>query len=268
MGSVDTLEDLAEFALELAAAGEVICPLFRNSKVRDKSAKGRFDPVTQADLAAERRMREMIRARYPDHGVRGEEMPESAAGGAYSWLLDPIDGTHSFVYGLPTWMTLVALLHEGRPLIGVASQPLLGEAFLGMPGGAWRIAAGRRERLRVRGTERLGQALTGTTLPDIYETAAQRAVLEAMRQAARQVRYDADAYFYALLAAGQTDLAFDTGLSAHDIAALIPIVRGAGGLITDWDGKADPLGGDVLAASTPALHDQALELLARARGKG
>ncbi len=263
----DQMKELAEFALLLAReAGDVIVPSFRTPlHARNKSAPGQdYDPVTGADLAAEARIRDLIGERFPDHGISGEEMAEKPAKGPFQWVVDPIDGTRSFVYGLPHWMTLVALLHEGRPIIGVARQPLVGESFLGMPDGAWLVTGNGRMPLRTRGGHDLSSAMAGTTLPEIYQSAGQRAVLSAMGKKTMQLRFDADAYFYALLAAGQIDLVFDTGMEPYDIAALIPIVRGAGGIITDWSGRPDPMGGDILAAATPELHAQALSVMGAA----
>ena len=253
--------ELADFALALARrAGEVILPLFRTSlDARDKAGAGkRFDPVTTADRAAEEAMREMIARTYSDHGVIGEELPDSQGTGDFTWMLDPIDGTRAFLYGLPTWSTLVALLYKGKPFLGVMSQPFVGESFIGSPLGAWRIANARRERLNTRRTAKLDRALAGVTLPEIFTSPRQRHALSAMGEATREMRFDADAYFYAMLAAGQIDIVMDTALKPFDIAALIPIIRAAGGVITDWSGRPDPLGGDILASATPALHAQAL----------
>ncbi|HHN73287.1 MAG TPA: histidinol-phosphatase [Thermopetrobacter sp.] len=268
----DGIAALAGFALDLArAAGEEILPLFRSrglgvdAKAQGPAAEGGFDPVTAADRRAEARMRAMIAAAHPDHGVRGEEMAASAAapGCPWEWVLDPVDGTRAFVCGLPTWTTLIALLHEGRPLIGVIHQPFVGETFLGTPRGAWRIdAAGEKQQLAVRPAASLAEARAGTTLPDIYVTPRQRAMLAGMRARTRELRYDADAYFYTMVAAGHMDIAFDTAMQPFDVAALIPVVRGAGGVVCDWDGNPDPAAGDIIAASSPALLEEALAVLA------
>ncbi len=258
------VEELAAFARELVrCAGEIITPMFHDlPAIRDKSAAGEaFDPVTRADIAAEARIREMIAARYPDHGIRGEELPDKPAKGPFTWIIDPIDGTRAFVYGLPVWMTLAALLHDGRPLIGAARQPVVDETYLGTPEGAWLFAGGRKRRLQTRKERKLSRAMAGTTLPEIFVSPAQERALAAMQNKTLQLRFDADAYFYALLAAGRIDIAFDTGLNIFDIAAMIPIVRGAGGVITGWNGDENTLEGDLLAAATPQLHAQALSAI-------
>ena len=262
--SPEDIESLSRFALRLAeAAGRVILPRFAHlPEVMEKQGGGKgFDPVTEADREAEAVMRRMITEAYPDHGISGEEMEERKAASPFRWVLDPLDGTRAFIYGLPTWMTLVALLHEDRPVIGVARQPLLDESWLGTEGGAWKIDTKGRHRLSTRAHRPMAEALAGTTLPEIYRDARERHVLEVMRTRTRMLRHDADAWFYVLVAAGRIDIALDTRLAPYDIAALIPIVRGAGGVVTDWDGRPDPLGGQVIAASTPELLDEALRLM-------
>jgi myo-inositol-1(or 4)-monophosphatase len=263
----ETIKTFERFAIALARrAGEIITPHFRSGlEAGDKSAQGEdFDPVTRADREAEEAMRELTGRIFPAHGIIGEEMVEKPAEGPFTWVFDPIDGTRAFIYGLPTWMTLAALLHEGEPLVGVAFQPLLGDCYLGSPLGAWRVDMnnGARSPLRTRQTSGLSAALAGTTLPEIYTTEREKRVLAAFGAQTRQLRFDADAYFYAMVAAGMIDIAFDTKMQPFDIAALIPIVRGAGGVVTDWDGNPGCMGGQVLAAANPQLLEAALSLTA------
>ncbi len=262
--SPDNTEILSRFALRLAeAAGRVIVPRFAETpEVMEKQGdeKG-FDPVTEADREAEAMMRRMITETFPDHGISGEEMEERKTDSPFRWILDPLDGTRAFIYGLPTWMTLVALLHEDRPVIGVAHQPLLGRSWLGTESGAWKVDAEGRHPLSTRPGRPLAETLAGTTLPEIYRDARERHVLEMMRTRTRMLRYDADAWFYVMVATGRIDIALDTRLAPYDIAALIPIVRGAGGIVTDWDGRPDPLGGQVIAASGREVLEEALNLM-------
>ena len=259
----DTIEELCRFAMRVAEeAGAVARSFFDDpGPVVDKHGGKGFDPLTRADQQAEARMREMIAARWPDHSISGEEGGDKQGASAFRWLLDPIDGTRAFIYGLPTWTVLAAVLHEGRPLIGVARQPLLDVTWLGAPGGAWRIGGGEKKPLRTSDTNKLSEALAGTTLPEIYRDGREKRFLAAMADKCRMLRYDADAMFYLMLAEGRIDLTFDTGLAPHDIAALIPIIKGAGGVTSDWDGVDDPLGGQVMAASSRKLLDEALALL-------
>ncbi len=260
------IEVLTEFALDLArAGGGAALAHFRKRAlaVVNKGSKGSnqpYDPVTAADREAESVMRRMIEARFPDHGVRGEEMAHKVGDAAFEWVLDPIDGTRAFVTGLPTWMTLVALLHEGRAVLGVCHQPFIGESFLGTGQSAWRIdREGARERLQVSAVTDLAQARAGTTLPDIYRSERQRRFIVGIRSRVQELRYDSDAYFYCMVAAGHMELAFDTEMHVFDTAALIPLVRGAGGVFHGWDGAPDTLQGDVIAAANDALLHQALE---------
>ncbi len=262
-----SIEELADLALDVARrGGEMVlrhAASARSATAKDTPGKG-FDPVTEADRKAEQAMRGAISAACPGHAIRGEEMADHEADSPWTWLLDPIDGTRSFLYGVPTWMSLVALLREGVPVVGVAHQPLLGITFIGTPAGAWRLASSGKERLKTRPAASLADALAGTTMPGLYRTPRERRALAAMERSCRMLRYDADAFFYAAVAEGRIDIAFDTRLAPHDIAAMIPILRGAGGIITDWDGTPAPLGGQVLAAASEELLAQALPLLAAA----
>jgi myo-inositol-1(or 4)-monophosphatase len=207
-------------------------------------------------------MRAMIEARFPDHGIVGEEYGVKEGRDPFSWILDPVDGTRSFIFGTPTWTTLIALAHEKRPVVGVMHQPYVGESFLGSPSGSFHRRAGEARRLAVNPATSLGQALGTTTGPHLYRSDRQRKGLAAMQARLKAIRYDADAYFFCLLAAGQIDIALDAGLAAYDIAPLIPIIEGAGGIVTTWDGASAASGGDILAAASPSLQAEAMSLLA------
>ncbi len=260
-------QDLAAFAVHLAReAGDIVLRHFRRkelavtAKSEGAAEEGGFDPVTAADREAERLMRRLIEARHPNHGIHGEEFG-SQEGCGLTWVLDPIDGTRAFVCGLPTWTVLVALEEEGLPRIGVIHQPLLGETYLGMPEGAWLLQGKRRMPLKTRRNVSLAQARAGTTLPDIYTSSAQRHMLKTVRESVRELRYDADAFFYAMVAAGFMDIAFDTEMQPYDMSALVPVVRGAGGCVTDWQGGDDFSKGDILAAASVDLLEALLRRL-------
>ncbi|GEM_PF-33827 len=268
----DVLRDTrAALALRLAGqAGQMLVHAFwRGSTVDSKrnAAKGLADdPVSAADRAAERLMRENIAEAFPDDGILGEEFGASPqAGSGHVWVLDPIDGTRSFICGLPGWTVLIALLREEMPVLGLVHEPLSGMTIIGNGSRCWRLLHGRvedAEQVRVRKTVRLEQAFCGTTLPRLYDTPGRSALLQALQQRARHVQFDADALFYAALAQGRLDVALDTRLALHDAAALVPIVRGAGGIISDWCGRQAALpGSDIIACATPALHEQMLALL-------
>ena len=263
----DLLQDArAGLALELVReAGALLRQAFSGTvQAADKGAKAGskgYDPVTAADRAAEERMRAILHARMPEDGIIGEEFGEEEPGAEHVWVLDPIDGTRAFLCGLPTWTVLVALLREGRPVLGVIHQPLMDFTVIGNGASCWRLHGREALPARVRSTERLEEALCGTTLPKLYDTPRKEAFLRAVMNRSRHLQFDADALFYAQVACGRMDAAFDTGLALYDAAALGPVITGAGGIFTDWEGTPAPLGGDVLAAATPALHAAILRQL-------
>ena len=250
-----------DFACLLAqSAGKSILPHFRQSPAIDNKKVGGYDPVTEADRAAEQVMREAIRERYPTHGILGEEFGHEPGDGL-TWVLDPIDGTRGFVMGLLHWGTLVALFDGERPVVGVIHQPFLGETFLGDCNTATYRRGSISRPLQTRPCPRPKDALAGTTAPDMFKTPEQRASFGRINDRVRGMRYGTDCYLYALLAMGQADLVVESGLKPYDVQALIPVVEGAGGVITDWEGGNPAMGGDVLAAGDPKLHEAALELL-------
>lgn len=256
--------EFADFARRLGTiAGERILPLFREPGLIDNKQRGGFDPVTEADRSAEKAMREVIESTYPDHGITGEEFPAKPAGSAFNWVLDPIDGTRSFICGMPTWTTLIGLTFEGRAVLGVLSQPFVGETFIGGPFGSWSERGKAKRRLAVRPAARLSEAVLTTVAPEIYRSERQLRVLEDMRRQVRMTRFGGDAYFFAMLATGLVDIAMDAGLATYDVAALVPIIEGAGGIITTWDGTDATGGGDIVAAASPALHEAALAIMRR-----
>jgi len=176
-------------------------------------------------------------------------------------VLDPIDGTRSFIAGTMTWTTLIGLEFEDRPVIGVMHQPYVGETFYGTPEGAWLLRGSEKRPLKVNPAPDLANAFGTTTGQHMYNTPAKAKFLDNMRSALRNIRYDADAYFFSLLAAGFIDIALDAGLQAYDIAPLIPIIEGAGGIVSTWDGEPARLGGDIIAAASRELYEEALALL-------
>jgi histidinol phosphatase-like enzyme (inositol monophosphatase family) len=252
-----------QFAHTLADAARTVTLAHRpaGAEVADKNAGGLFDPVTEADRKAERVLRGLIEARFPDNGISGEEFPDRPGSDDLSWSLDPIDGTRSFICGLPTWTTLIALLQNGRPILGVIDAPRLGERYLGLGDDAVMTASdGTETRLKVSGCTRLAQARLATTDPFLFE-GAEAEGFERVRRGSMTQRYGQDAYAYARLASGTIDLVIENQLKPHDYNALIPVIRGAGGVVTDWRGGEDFEGGRVAAAATRELLDEALALL-------
>lgn len=249
----------AAFASRLADAARGATLHAAGSSAEDKSNGGAFDPVTAADREAEHLMRALIEAQHPDHGISGEELGDRPAIGPYRWSLDPIDGTRSFICGLPSWTTLIALLEQDAPILGLIDAPRLDERYLGDCTHAWLNG----EAIRTSGCVSLSEARLSTTDPFPF-AGEEAAAFERLRRAVRVTRYGQDAYGYARLAAGTIDLVAESGLKPHDWHALVPVISGAGGVIGNWRGGADLGAGQVLAAATPELFDQAVALLALA----
>jgi myo-inositol-1(or 4)-monophosphatase len=261
-GRAVTVIDFKAFIGRLAtASGETILPYFRTSlSIEDKSGNRDFDPVTEADRAAEAVMRRLIKANLPQHGIVGEEFGNERIDADYVWVLDPIDGTKSFIAGFPTWGTLIALLHKGTPVFGMMHQPFIGERFSGDNASARYQGPSGERRLAVRRCASLKEATCYTTSP-LLMNEADRAAFSRVQDAARLARYGGDCYSYCMLAAGHLDLVVETELKPYDIAALIPIVTGAGGIVTTWDGGPAQNGGRIVAAGDRRVHEEVLKLL-------
>ena len=245
------------------AARAAIAPYFRTAMDVDNKMPDGFDPVTAADRASEQAMRDVLASMAPSDAILGEEFGLTDGDGDRRWVLDPIDGTRAFIAGLPTWTVLIALETSGRPRIGLIDQPHIGERFLGWPGGAACHRAGEVRPLAASRCDRLEQAIMASTDPYLFEGAERRA-FEDVRDKVRLCRFGFDAYAYAMLATGGVDLVIESGLQIYDVQALIPVVTGAGGVVTNWSGGDASAGGQVVAAATPALLEQALQRLAGA----
>lgn len=259
--SADQLNEYRQFAETLAdAAAKAIMPYFRAPlPVQDKGGK-LFDPVTEADRAAERVMRELILEHYPEHGIVGEEEDNVAGSSGLTWVLDPIDGTRAFITGMPLWGTLIALNDGQRPFLGVMNQPYTGERFVGTPAGAWCNG----QVLKTRACAGIASARLMCTSPQIFDNEQQLAAFNAVAEQVQLLRYGGDCYAYCMLASGHVDAVIEAGLQAYDVQALIPIIEGAGGIMTAWDGGDAQHGGPVVAAGDPVLHAQLVAQLSAA----
>lgn len=256
-----TAIDFTSFVDKLAAAsGDTILPFFRTAlAVENKLARG-FDPVTAADRAAEDAMRSMIRESFPEHGILGEEYGSEHTDAEYVWVLDPIDGTKSFISGMVAWGTLIGLMRFGEPVYGMMHQPFTRERFTGDSGAAhYRGPAGTRD-LHVRKCDALSDAVLFTTSPLLMKP-DDRASFVNVENKVKLSRYGGDCYAYCMLAAGQIDLVIETEIKPHDIVALIPIILGAGGIVTTWENGPPQAGGRIVAAGDARTHAAALELL-------
>ncbi|MDH3702376.1 MAG: histidinol-phosphatase [Alphaproteobacteria bacterium] len=252
----DAFIALAERLAE--ASGPVVRRYFRTEL--DVEAKRDASPVTIADREAEAAMRDLIEQAYPEHGIFGEEHGFVRTDAEYAWVLDPIDGTKAFVTGMPIFGTLIALMQNGAPILGIIDQPVTGERWVG--------AAGRPTTLngapaRAQTATRLSSARHYATHPDMFVYDDDKAKVDALIAAVRQSRYGGDCYAYGLLASGHVDVITEACLKIYDFMPLVPVIEGAGGVVTDWTGA--PLtresDGHVLAAANPALHGEALAIL-------
>lgn len=263
MTSTDALHEALDFAGRLAdAARPVSLSYFRaNPETANKQADG-FDPVTAADREVEAVIRALIASDRQQDGVIGEEGEPARSQSGLTWVIDPIDGTRAFIAGLPTWTTLIALRDASGPLVSLIDQPFTQERFTGVAGrGAWLDHGGARRRLSVRSAVTcVEDAIVSTTDPGLFE-GAEAAAFDDIARAAKVRRFGLDAYAYAALALGGVDLVVESGLKTWDAAALIPVVTGAGGVVTNWSGGPCHEGGQVIAASSPALHAAALARL-------
>jgi histidinol phosphatase-like enzyme (inositol monophosphatase family) len=233
--------------------------------VDDKAGGAGFDPVTAADRAAEAAIRSVLSSLRPRDAVLGEEEGGAfGADGRITWVLDPIDGTRAYISGAPTWGVLIAAHDGARPVLGVLDQPFTRERLIGVATPEGRRAEWRRDDevrpLAVRPCAGLSSATLFTTFPEVGAP-AERAGFEAARDRARLTRYGLDCYAYGLLAMGCVDLVIEAGLQPYDIQALIPIIEGAGGVVTDWEGGDCQMGGRVVAAGDARVHAEALDLL-------
>lgn len=262
-----TAVDFAAFVGRLAdRASETILPFFRTAlAAEDKNAGGAFDPVTEADRAAESALRRLIIETFPHHGIIGEEFGSVREDAEYIWVLDPIDGTKSFIAGLPTWGVLIGLLHKGVPTYGTLVQPFTRERFTGDGRGAvWRGPGPDGKAIERKLVARLCDDIARATLLTTSPLLFPEQKLEAFRRVESKVRlsrYGGDCYAYAMVAAGHADCVIESGLNIYDIAPLIPIIEGAGGVVTTWDGGDASQGGDIIASGCADLHEAALKLL-------
>lgn len=253
--------DLIDFAARLAdAAADVIRPRFRVPIAVD--IKSDASPVTEADRAAELAMRRLIEAERPDDGVQGEEFGHRDGAGDWHWILDPIDGTKSFVTGSTMFGTLIALTYRGEAALGLMHQPVTNERWLAH-GAAPTTLNG--DPVRGRACDRLGDAVVFTSGLEYYRDGDNRAVFERLHDATRFTRFSGDCYAVGLLAMGFVDIVIEGTMHVHDFAALVPIVENAGGRISDWQGR--PLDmrrpSEVVAVGDPALHEAVIDVLAR-----
>jgi myo-inositol-1(or 4)-monophosphatase len=259
---IDYLGTLAEFAGRLAdaARGETLARWRGAGEARNKASEGQFDPVTEADVAAEQAMRALIERDYPEHGIVGEETTARASQGPWCWSLDPIDGTGAFICGMPTWVTLIGLLRDDEPVLGVIDVPRLGERYVGYGSTAFLIDAEGLHSLRTSSCASLAEARLTATTPAMFK-AGDCDAFSSVRERVRVHRFGYDGYGNARLAAGSIDLVIESGLQPYDYNAVIPLVRAAGGVVGNWSGGCEMGSGQIVAAASQPLFDEAVALL-------
>lgn len=259
--SPSSLAEWGVFAAELADAARAVTTRYFRTAV-PQEVKGDATPVTLADKETEETIRALIRARYPEHGILGEEAGQENAEADLCWVIDPIDGTRPFIVGIPTFVTLIALCHKGIPIIGVIDQPIIGERWVGIHGQKTVWTGSTASNISPASPEELSSAIIGTSDPTLFSESAAKAYRNLRSACAHQI-CGGDGYLYGRLASGAPHLVVEFGLKAHDFSALVPVIQGAGGVITDWQGNPLTIAskGDVLAAISPQMHQKALKKL-------
>jgi inositol-phosphate phosphatase/L-galactose 1-phosphate phosphatase/histidinol-phosphatase len=252
--------ELVALAHSLADAARPIAAKYFRTQVKIDD-KNDATPVTIADREAETAMRELLTKHVPQHGVFGEEHGAARTDAEYVWVLDPIDGTKAFITGMPIFGTLIALLHKGTPVMGIIDQPIQKERWFGVDG---ERATFNGQPATTRACAKLANAYMYSTAPEMFKTPGIVGRHETLAKQVKNFRWGGDCYSYGLLASGHVDLVVENGLKLYDFAALVPVIKSAGGVITDWHGKDLDMHspGAVLAAGDAAMHRAAMDVLA------
>ena len=253
------LIDLAKKVARLG--GDEALKFFRekNLNIRNK-ADNSYDPVTEADMASEDKMRSFIKSTRPSDTIVGEERETFLGSSDYTWVLDPIDGTRAFVCGIPVWTVLVSVVKNNAPILGVIYQPFMQELFVGGLGFSEYNRAGSPSILSVRKCHSLNNAFLASTFPEIGSE-FERKAFDTVKRRVKLCRFGMDAYAYALLAAGHLDIIIEAGLKSYDVLASIAIIESSGGLVSNWKGEPAVDGGQILACGDKTIHNQVLEIL-------
>jgi len=261
---------LKSFGALKNAARSITLPLFENGmQVQNKAGGTDFDPVTNADIEGERALRGLLQNAFPDDGLEGEEFPDTEGQNDWLWTLDPIDGTRAFVAGVPVWSTLVALSYKGDPVIGMIDLPAMRQCFMGVTHKesckAWRLDDdGGETDINTRPCRRLLDAVLGCTEPLAMLDHGELAAYNIIRRGSQFSRLGLDAFGYALTASGRMDIIIEAQLKPCDVRALMPVVQGAGGRVTNWHGGSPVDGGRVVCVGDESLLPELYTYLGRA----
>jgi myo-inositol-1(or 4)-monophosphatase len=219
-----------------------------------------WDPVTMGDKAAETAIRNVIEKYYPDHDILGEEFGHKKNGSEFCWVIDPIDGTRGYISGVPTWGTLIGLLYQDQPFLGMMAQPFVGERFWGDNKQSWhQDKFGNIQAMQSRKCDAVENAFMMSSTPDMFITDEEKKIFSHLQKKVTHARFGSDCYAYMMLSLGHIDMVCEASLAIYDIAPLIPIMRGAGGIVTDWSGDHSTLKGQFIAACDEKLHKLVLE---------
>ena len=250
-----------EFIHRLAdAAARETLPRFRANTAISNKKEGGFDPVTEADQNAEAAIRALIESEFPDHGILGEEHGSVGLDREYVWVIDPIDGTRAFISGLPLWGTLIGLYQNGRAVAGAMDQPFTQERYVADQSGTYYRGPDGERQVRARTCNSLAEATMFTTSPYLFaDDRIDR--YRAVENRVNMARYGCDCYAYSLVASGNIDLVIESGLAPYDVGGLIMLLESAGAIMTTWDGGRPEQGGNIIAAGSRAVHEEALELV-------
>ncbi|MGI9228710.1 MAG: inositol monophosphatase family protein [Gammaproteobacteria bacterium] len=259
---MNTQQAYLDFITEMIAeAGEHALKHFRSKLQVDNKGSDIFDPVTQADREVEQFIRDRITRAYPQHNIIGEEFAPTVSTDSMTWIIDPIDGTRSFVSGLPVWGILVGVMDGDKCVAGGMRQPVLGESWVGDGRHSYLIRDNVKIENKVRQRDKLADAVLCCTHPYMYPEEESLARFNRVLRACQFSRFGTDCMGYAMLASGYVDLVIEGGLSSYDIMPLIPVIEGAGGIVTDWQGNSAASGGLIIAAGNENLYQQAMSLL-------
>lgn len=255
------LPDLSFFdRLADVASIETLSRFRNNGSIENKYDVG-FDPVTEADKAAEHAIRGLLEHHYPSHGILGEEEESKNLDSEFVWVIDPIDGTRAYITGLPVWGTLVGFYQNGRAVMGMMDQPFTGERFVADRENSYlKFRGGAAQKLTTSGCVDLLSARMFTTSPDLMVGEAGQHY-QALKREVLLARYGCDCYAFSMVAMGMADIAIETGLQPYDIGGLISLVENAGGIVSTWGGDRPEMGGDIIASANAELHAKALEIL-------
>ena len=259
----ENLRELSIFANFLADEGRKISLKYYKKKIDVLSKdKNTFDPVTIADISIQKKLHKIIEKKYPLHSMLGEE--ESVIKDSnYEWCIDPIDGTKSFIQGVPLWGTLISLSKNDKVILGIADIPALDERYVGYGNIAYKIIKKRKSLLKATKVRKLSDAILNTTSPYVFENKKDQKLFEKVVKIAKSTRLGGDCYSYCLLADGHVDLVIESGLKPYDIRALVPIIENSGGTIKTWEGESVQQGGRIIASANKKLYEQSQKILVK-----